>query len=269
MARAMRRDAGRITFHSVVDPDPDEIYQDLVELEHSMGTYTKPIRFAKTTIIGDLHTTFKLQRDPLTGLKWDKWSGDGAEPTLYAKFVRKRGQTKILQRTWGPNPGAMYRAATSWSNWRATDHTLQFAAERMPTNQDGEPYWVYHQQPSGDDAVSEKRKKAWDIAYKAARNKMLQSPEFQKAALISKARVGVERANQLGAAKLKKHATEEANRMALHGALGGQVRRAFFGPSKEAEEKIVKAFDGWANSTVEFFYTSRKSRRWVGVKRAR
>lgn len=263
------RDAGSLTFRRVMNPSPQQVYQDLLELEHDLGDYHKPIRFAKTMLIADTKANFQSETNPFTRRPWPKWE------KKYKNYVEKRGQTKKLIRTWGPRPGAMHHAATSWSNWKVTNSTVQFAVERMPRNKDGRPYWVYHQQPTGrafkggklnvKSADFQRRLNRHSKHIKATQGADLirgiaaSNPNWKAAQLKEELEGVIYRdayAKTLG--ELEREHGVTFGEKDLKAKRKGQKLRPFIGPSKETQEKIREGFDGWANETVTFFYSKNK-----------
>jgi hypothetical protein len=242
-------------------PPAQQVYRDMLTLEHKISDYSKPLRWSKQVLIQDTENTFKGERDPITGAKWVKWS-----PT-YAAYVRERGQKKILQRNWSSPPLRMYKAATSPRNWRIVPRLgIQFNFGKLPH------YWVFHQQPDNDGQVGRytplnTKSRAFAVRRDYfLKKRIASSGQSTLTAMRRKYPTATSaQLKKLTAAELTKKATADAayefeEKSGIPVTKRGQdwvqikkhyiPQRRFLGVSPVASSLLQRTFDDWANDVV-------------------
>jgi hypothetical protein len=249
------RNVGLIT-QARIDPPPNQIYQDMLQLEKRISDYSKPLRWAKQELIVDTTLTFAKERDPISGMRWQKWSDE------YGRLVIARGQTKKLRRTWGPKPGALFRAATSPRNWKIHPKGVMFAVNRLPS------YWIFHQQPAEEGRLPRTiNTKGRAFTTRQAHFAAKWRREHGKDYLLKLYESNPRGSSTAFAADVRAHSMEigEAEALREYGKRTGQrikydknqkpyvdgqsgkmPQRRFLGISADANARIQSRFDDWA-----------------------
>lgn len=228
-----------------VEPDEDQIRQDILLLQKKMGDYHLPLQYSKQIIIGDIKKAFLAEKDP-RGPAWEKLSDR-------AKQVPRYG---ILRRMVSGSNARMYNNLKNRFNWGVTDEGVYLNQSRLPRNEEGEIYFPYHQQ---DDASAQASGSGVIKLPKAKLHGMIQARKNQ----LAQTRIYEGRADrdkQLTAkaaydvsVKLHKEDADRREKLGLADGMGKLPRRRMIGPSPEAEKQIVKVFDAWAKDVITIY----------------
>lgn len=242
-----------LTFKHEVQPSPDQIYRDLVQLDADMRDFSKPLRFTKQLLIEDQIATFEAKRDPILGDKWQEWS------PAYA--VRRGFPATYDEPATLIDKGKMFRASTSPRNWRITKDSVQFntaALARATLNKKGKPYFVYHQQDRGLNY----RTPRFQTIGKARVLKRIKNERHYQLDLSNQAKKYSDRykvSNQVASKKILQREIDDQARSAVQEYRDKTGRRQhpqrrFMGASPYTIKLVRTAFDDWAEGVVQFHY---------------
>lgn len=218
MARTRRQSVGAISYPNVVfimEPDEEELRHDLMLLSRQISDYNKPLRHSKEYIIEDTKKTFRLERDPVDGRKWDELSDRAARVPRYGILQRK--QTRR----------AMYRSVTSKNSYGISKEGVWFNASRVPE------YAGAHQQDERLPPPTFTK----DTVYAAAKDIQAYRAQHGLKPL---------RGTELVRQAQEKLGLEHKSRMEE----GKIPQRRFMGVSQLAQRQIQGTFDAWAQDAI-------------------
>lgn len=222
-----------------MEPDEEEVRRDILLLKKKMGDYTLPLQYSKQIMIGDVTLAFTKQKDPVTGEPWRE---------LSARAIKDRqkhgypGPRPILRRS-----TRMYRALINRYNWGVTKEGVYLNQSRLPRNEEGQSYFVFHQQDDSSGTQVDET----SAAFKNAATKRF--VELSK----TRAYEGQPNRGMLLAAEAKKQTRTKLLLGDENLQLGNIPRRRMVGPSPDAERQIVEVFDKWAKDVIIIYKRGR------------